>query len=44
MVQNEMYGADDEINIIIQKQNEFKDVTTPADKFSVPRIYKSFFT
>jgi len=39
MVQTEMYGADESINIIVQKKKMFKDLVPGEDSYALPKIY-----
>jgi len=41
MVQTEMYGADESINIIVQKKKMFKDLVPGEDSYALPKIYEN---
>ena len=40
MLQTEMYGFDEEVNIVVQKHNEFKDLDiSDQDPYALPKIF-----
>lgn len=39
MVQTEMYGADEEVNVFVQKKNKYEDLTKAEDGYALPKMY-----